>query len=1139
MASPHVAGVAALVLEQHPNYSIERVRAAILFGGAPIPALTDKTETGNRLDAAGALQNAQEIDVIPPATITDLHIASSDGRTVTLAWTATGDDGGSGQAALVETRFTDQSSGKQFIVGASSSAPAGAQQFGSVNLPYQHAAGTLWLRVMDSAGNTSTASIPVAVDPLSVSPYEITQGPAEPLSTGGTPLHHNFDDHINYYSLPFTFPYFDHNVQSVFLNGPTSSVYFSSNGVLYIPRLFTPSNDAFSAPDRLAGWQMVAGLWDDLDLSTSRRPDADIYVVTPDSSRVIFRWQGVPCNVSESTGQCTGGDPVNFEIEIKVDGTIITRYGAGNTNLHPVVGISGGDLDSFVVASHTSGVTPINLTNAPTITYRPLITPRSADMRGIPSANPGAVLLGQNATITIDANNGGPNAAAGVKVRGLLPPEMTFVSCTTPQGACWGIPIVGGTRVVAEVGSVPANGSVPIKVVFNATRSTALGRFFPYNTTWTTVSSTHDPILPNEANFTVSGINPQPTPLTGATAIGAGIEHSLAILPGGNVIGWGQNSFAQLGDDTFPYRVGPVHIAGITNAIAVDGSFVHSLALKSDGTVWAWGGNFDGDLGDGTTTNRMTPAPVNALTNITAISVGLRHNVALRNDGTVWTWGLNTYGQLGDGTTTTRLTPVQVPGLTGVTVISAGAEHTAVVKNNGTVWTWGRNETGRLGDGTQINRSSPVQVTGLTGAVSVAAAGGQGGGHTLALRNDGTVWAWGYNGAGALGDGTFFTRTTPVQTLNLNNVMAIAGGRDHSVALRNDGTVWNWGTDFAGQLGQFQHVIDQNKPIQTPWLSGVTAITAGWEFSLALEPGGKISAWGQGRDGQLGDGTTPSGPRAYPYDVTVAQNLIDEAAFFVRRHYLDFFSREPDPGGYQFWTMQIIECEFNPNRQACIDLKRINVSAAFYLSIEFQQTGYLVERIYKTAYGDATGTSTLGGAHQLSVPIVRFNEFLPDTQTIGQGVVVGQTGWEQALETNKQAFTAAFVQRARFTTAYPTSLTAAQFVDTLNTNAGNPLSPSERNQLVTDLSTNAKTRAQVLRAVAEDSDLSNAETNRAFVLMQYFGYLRRNPNDGPDSDHTGYDFWLGKLNQFNGNFVSAEMVKAFLISGEYRRRFGF
>lgn len=263
-------------------------------------------------------------------------------------------------------------------------------------------------------------------------------------------------------------------------------------------------------------------------------------------------------------------------------------------------------------------------------------------------------------------------------------------------------------------------------------------------------------------------------------------------------------------------------------------------------------------------------------------------------------------------------------------------------------------------------------------------------------------------------------------------------------------------------------------------------------------------------------------------------NTIDDPQTYVCQHYHDFLNRQPDAPGQAFWTDQITSCGAN---QQCIEIRRINVSASFFLSIEFQNTGYLVERLYKAAYGDASGASTFPNPHQLPVPIIRFNEFLQDTGQIGQGVIVGQGNWEQILENNKQAFAADFVQRARFTTAFPLSMTAAQFVDTLNTNAGNPLSQSERDLLVSQLANAVKTRAQVLRAVAEDSDLSSAEFNRAFVLMQYFGYLRRNPNDPQDTDHTGYDFWLTKLNQFNGNFIDAEMVKAFITSIEYRQRF--
>ena len=171
------------------------------------------------------------------------------------------------------------------------------------------------------------------------------------------------------------------------------------------------------------------------------------------------------------------------------------------------------------------------------------------------------------------------------------------------------------------------------------------------------------------------------------------------------------------------------------------------------------------------------------------------------------------------------------------------------------------------------------------------------------------------------------------------------------------------------------------------------------------------------------------------------------------------------------------------------------------------------------------------------MPIVRLNEFLADTQAIGQGVIVGQGNWQQQLEDNKNAFVNQFVQRQRFTNALGAT-SNAQFVNTLNANAGNPLSQGERDQLVADLNSSAKTRAQVLRAIAEHPNLVSAEFNRAFVLMQFFGYLRRNPDDPQDHDHTGYDFWLTKLNQFGGNFQNAEMVKAFISSDEYRHRFG-
>jgi hypothetical protein len=164
---------------------------------------------------------------------------------------------------------------------------------------------------------------------------------------------------------------------------------------------------------------------------------------------------------------------------------------------------------------------------------------------------------------------------------------------------------------------------------------------------------------------------------------------------------------------------------------------------------------------------------------------------------------------------------------------------------------------------------------------------------------------------------------------------------------------------------------------------------------------------------------------------------------------------------------------------------------------------------------------------------------MPDTRRIGQGVVVGVADWEQRLNANKAAYAREFVASERFISAFPLSMTAAQFVDKLNQNAGGVLSAAERSSLIGELTTPSDTqqRAGALRKVAEDADLSRREFNPAFVLMQYFGYLMRNPNDVPDINYAGFNFWLTKLNQFNGNFAQAQMVAAFLDSIEYRNRF--
>jgi hypothetical protein len=266
-------------------------------------------------------------------------------------------------------------------------------------------------------------------------------------------------------------------------------------------------------------------------------------------------------------------------------------------------------------------------------------------------------------------------------------------------------------------------------------------------------------------------------------------------------------------------------------------------------------------------------------------------------------------------------------------------------------------------------------------------------------------------------------------------------------------------------------------------------------------------------------------------DVTaVKANPIEETSFFVAQHYRDFLGREADASGLQFWIGEIENCGVD---LGCREVKRINVSAAFFLSIEFQGTGGFVYHAYTAAFGPTRIGST--------VPLT-LQEFLPDAQQVGSGVVIGEAGADARLESNKQAYLLEFVQRPAFTTQYPASLTPAQFADALNANTGNSLTQSERDALVAQLSANntAQGRADVLRQVVDNAAFQARERNRSFVLMQYFGYLRRDPDAAPEANlnFDGYNFWLGKLNEFNGNFIQAEMVKAFLESIEYRKRFG-
>jgi alpha-tubulin suppressor-like RCC1 family protein len=328
---------------------------------------------------------------------------------------------------------------------------------------------------------------------------------------------------------------------------------------------------------------------------------------------------------------------------------------------------------------------------------------------------------------------------------------------------------------------------------------------------------------------------------SGIVQIAAGSSFGLALRSDGTVWGWGSNGAGQLGDGTTtPSQTTPVEVTGLSAVVAVAAGIDQSLALRSDGTVWAWGADRYGQLGDAANNAAQpTPVQVTGLTGVTKIAAGGLFSLALRSDGTVWAWGYNAVGELGNGTTADSNVPVQVTGLARITAIAAGEGDSAMAirtypKTGVTsVWTWGSNDAGQLGDGTLSSHLVPEQVTGI-GARGIAGIA-VGNGFELALGADGSVWAWGADGYGQLGIGPQFTRfTRPLQAIAAGSgIVQLAAGVNHALALRSNGTVLAWGKDSYGELG-LGNTDPAGGPVQVAGLGGASQVTAGWEFTLAL-----------------------------------------------------------------------------------------------------------------------------------------------------------------------------------------------------------------------------------------------------------------------------------------------------------------
>jgi alpha-tubulin suppressor-like RCC1 family protein len=359
---------------------------------------------------------------------------------------------------------------------------------------------------------------------------------------------------------------------------------------------------------------------------------------------------------------------------------------------------------------------------------------------------------------------------------------------------------------------------------------------------------------------------------------------------------WGLNTAGQLGFGDTINRSSPVQLAGSWTSVTIGHS--NMLGIRTDGTLWGWGYNNVGGLGDNTVNSKSSPVQIGALANWFRVIAGAT-TYAINTSGQLYAWGYNANGQLGDNTTINRSSPVQI--LTGFsftvlptsigtnTLITTGALHVGAIDTVGRLWTWGNNAVGQLGFGDTLNRSSPIQIgTSSWTQISV------GGSHTMALRQDNTIWTWGINAVGQLGDNTTISRSSPVQVgtlIMLPSWKMISAGLSHNVAIRADNTLWAWGLNTSGQLGD-SSLSNRSSPVQVSTIGGVAAnnfyvgvggnewsyVSAGYLKSHAIAPDGQLFAWGNPPVGVIGITTNQSWPVAVDFDFTViaatSNNLI-------------------------------------------------------------------------------------------------------------------------------------------------------------------------------------------------------------------------------------------------------------------------
>ncbi len=328
------------------------------------------------------------------------------------------------------------------------------------------------------------------------------------------------------------------------------------------------------------------------------------------------------------------------------------------------------------------------------------------------------------------------------------------------------------------------------------------------------------------------------------------------------IVAWGVGGAAN-GDGTGLNRSSPVSVVGgFTDWVQIASGSGTSYGIRSNGTMYSWGSNTSGELGDGTTTVRSSPVSVvGAIGNWIRVSAGDSHVLAIRTNGTAWAWGSNgtNRGMLGDNTVSNRSSPVSVVGgFTNWIKVAAGGDHSLGLRANGTLYSWGLNTSGQLGDGTTSNRSSPVLVTGsITDWIDIQKTQSS---HSLAIRANGTAYAWGNNSAGQLGVGNVTNRSSPTLVVGgFGNWVQLSGGTDHTLGLRSNGIAYAWGSGSGGRLGT-NNTSNYSSPVSvvggfTDWVQ----VSAAGFHSVGLRANGTAYTWGSNNLGRLGIGSTTPG----------------------------------------------------------------------------------------------------------------------------------------------------------------------------------------------------------------------------------------------------------------------------------------